>query len=238
MKLAREGIPFVLGFLVLGLAGAAVGALAQGRTGWLAAVLAVPGLALTAFSAWFFRDPERDVPGGEDVVVSSADGRVVAVESSPEGPTIAVFLNVFDVHVNRSPIAGRVTSVAYTKGKFLAAYDERAGDRNERNEIVIEGPQGSVRVRQIAGYIARRIVCRVKVGDRLGAGQRFGLIRFGSRTDLRLPPGSIVTVKVGDRVSGGSTVVGRLPGWASSAAASAADPVAAAVGATAGTGRR
>lgn len=210
MKIAREGIPFVLGFLLLGAGAATVGAWLR-LPAWAAAAMMVPGLSLTAFSLWFFRDPEREIVVGPRNVVSPADGKVVAVRDDPEGPSIAIFLNVFDVHVNRSPIAGRVESVTYTKGRFLAAFDERAGEQNERNDIVITGPLGTVRVRQIAGAIARRIVCKVRPGDSLGLGERFGLIRFGSRTDVRLPRGSILRVRVGDRVSGGSTLIGRLP---------------------------
>jgi len=165
--------------------------------------------ALGIFSLWFFRDPERAIPDGPGVVVSPADGTVVAVTEEPEGPSVAIFLSVFNVHVNRSPIGGRVTGVSYREGRFLAAFDERAGEMNERSEILIEGDEGAVRVRQIAGVLARRIICKVRPGDRLEAGQRFGLIRFGSRTDLRLPAGSSVLVRVGDKVRGGSSVIGR-----------------------------
>ena len=179
--------------------------------GRLALALALPLLLLGLFSLWFFRDPERAPPEGPGLVLSPADGRVVAVLDDPSGPGLAIFLSVFDVHVNRSPIAGQVESVEYRPGRFLAAFDPRAGEINERNEIVLSGQEGSVRVRQIAGAIARRIVCRVRAGDRLSAGQRFGMIRFGSRTDLRLPAGSTVLVGRGERVRGGVTVVGRMP---------------------------
>lgn len=210
MRIAREGIPFVVGFLLLG-AGVGAGAAWLELPTWAGVLLAAPGLLLGLFSVWFFRDPDRDVPDGTDLVVSPADGRVVAVRKDPEGPSVAIFLNVFDVHVNRSPIAGRVENVTYTKGRFLAAFDERAGEHNERNEVVLTGSMGTVRVRQIAGAIARRIVCKVGPGDRLSLGQRFGLIRFGSRTDLRLPRGSTILVRVGERVKGGESLIGRLP---------------------------
>jgi phosphatidylserine decarboxylase len=171
----------------------------------------MPGLALAAFSAYFFRDPERHPPAGAGVVVAPADGRVVKVHDGPLGPHVAIFLSVLDVHINRSPIAGRVERVRYREGRFLAAYDERAGDANERNDIVVAGPAGPVEVSQIAGVLARRIVCSVRAGDHLALGQRLGLIRFGSRTDLRLPPRSTVEVVLGQRVRGGETIVGHLP---------------------------
>jgi phosphatidylserine decarboxylase len=211
MKIAREGIPFVLGFLSLAGASALAGITLSAFPGWLAFLLTTPLLFLGLFSVWFFRDPERAPAAGRGLVLSPADGRVVAVADDPAGPSLAIFLSVLDVHVNRSPIAGRVESVEYREGRFLAAFDPRAGEVNERNEILLSGPEGSVRVRQIAGAIARRIVCRVKPGDRLSAGQRLGMIRFGSRTDLRLPPGSALLVGQGERVKGGITIVGRMP---------------------------
>ena len=209
MKIAREGIPFVLGFFLIAAAGALLLAVPF-RMGPAAALLVVsPLLLLGGFSLWFFRDPERSIPQGPGLVVSPADGKVVAVVPDPEGPAVAIFLNVFDVHVNRAPIAGRVESVTYRRGRFLAAFDERAGDLNEQNELVLDGPAGRVRVRQIAGLIARRIVCRVTEGRTLGPGERVGIIRFGSRVDLDLPKGTAPTVLVGDRVVAGETVVAR-----------------------------
>jgi phosphatidylserine decarboxylase len=210
MKIAPEGLPFVAGFAALAAIPGVLAGWASGGPGWAAGIAAAPGLLLTLFSAWFFRDPEREIPEGQDLVVSPADGRVVAVTNDPAGPELAIFLNVFDVHVNRAPVKGTVESVRYTEGSFLVAYDDRAGEVNERNEIVIAADAGPVRVTQIAGAIARRIVCRVRPGDRVSAGQRVGLIRFGSRTDLRLPPGATIAVRVGDRVKGGESVVGRL----------------------------
>src|SRR5262249_13314068 len=149
-------------------------------------------------------------PAEPGIVVSPADGTVVAVIDDPEGPSVAIFLSVLNVHVNRSPIAGRVTDVSYRKGRFLAAFDERAGEMNERSEILVEGEGGAVRVRQIAGVRARRSNCKVKPGDRFGVGERLGLIRFGSRTDIRTPSVSTVAVTVGDKVRGGASVVGRM----------------------------
>lgn len=211
MKLAREGVPFITAFVGLAILPAALAGGVLRAPAWAVLAASFPGLLLTLFSAWFFRDPDRAVPDGEGVVVAPADGKVVSVRNDPSGPSLAIFLNVFDVHVNRSPIAGRVESVRYTEGRFLAAFDERAGLENERNEIVITGAAGRVIVTQVAGLIARRIVCKVKPGDQLAGGQRLGLIRFGSRTDLRLPAGASVEVSVGDRVRGGASVVGRLP---------------------------
>lgn len=210
MKIAREGAPFVFGFYLAGaVAGAAV-YIPTRATLW-ALLASGPFLLLGAFSTWFFRDPDRTIPDGPGLVVAPADGKVVAITSDPDGPSVAIFLNVFDVHVNRAPIGGRVESATYRAGQFRAAFDAEAGEVNERNELVINGDDGRVRVRQIAGLIARRIVCRVGPGDALRAGERFGLIRFGSRTDLRMPPGSDVRVRIGERVRGGETVVGLLP---------------------------
>lgn len=211
MKIAREGVPFVAGFLALALIASALMSVFQHGFGLAAALAGFPGLGLTLFSAWFFRDPERVPPTDPSAIVAPADGKVVLVDENPSGPRVAIFLNVFDVHVNRSPIAGRVESVRYTEGRFLAAFDARAGEVNERNDLVVAGPAGRVTVSQIAGLIARRIVCRVKPGDPLAAGERFGLIRFGSRTDLGLPPGARIDVRVGQRVKGGATVIGWMP---------------------------
>ena len=211
MRIAREGIPFVLGLFALGAILGLVARTVVGTSAWGAAIVATPGAALGLFSLWFFRDPDRAGPSDPELVVAPADGRVVAAHDGQEGPMLAIFLSVFDVHVNRSPIAGRVEAVSHRPGRFLAAFDERAGEENERTEIVIRGRAGDVRVRQIAGLIARRIVCRVRPGDSLSRGERFGLIRFGSRTDLRLPAGAKLTVGVGERVRGGESVVGRMP---------------------------
>ena len=210
MKIAREGIPFILFFLGAGVALVLLAGAVSGALVWLLGPAGAVFLLLGAFSLWFFRDPDRVVPTGPGIVVSPADGTVVAVTGDPEGPSVAIFLSVFNVHVNRSPIAGRVTDVSYRRGRFLAAFDERAGEMNERSEILVEGESGAVRVRQIAGVLARRIICKVRPGDRLAAGERFGLIRFGSRTDLRMPPGSTVAVSVGDKVRGGASVIGRM----------------------------
>jgi phosphatidylserine decarboxylase len=231
MKIAHEGIPFISAFLGAGAGLAASAALMSGALVWVAGGAGVVFLGLGLFSLWFFRDPDREIPSGPGLVVSPADGTVVAVTEDPEGPSVAIFLSVFNVHVNRSPIAGRVKDVSYRKGRFLAAFDERAGEMNERSEILVEGEDGAVRVRQIAGVLARRIICKVKPGDSLSAGERFGLIRFGSRTDLRLSPGATIAVKVGDKVRGGSSVIGRTAAVAARATAGVPEPASALRGA-------
>jgi len=177
--------------------------------------VAVPLLLLAAFMAYFFRDPNRVVPADEALVVSPADGRVTRVERLSPGeaqtPTVvSIFLSPFDVHVNRSPIAGRVVDSAYTKGRFMIATKDEASLVNEQNALTIEGEKVTVVCKQIAGVLARRIVCWKKPGDVLRRGERFGLIKFSSRTDLVLPPEVTVSVSVGERVRGGVSVIGRI----------------------------
>ncbi len=199
MPVAAEAIPFLAG---LAGAGLLLGIMAGP---WVA----IPAILLFLFVAYFFRDPERSIPQGPGLVVSPADGRVTDVESGPEGSRVSIFLSVFDVHINRAPIAGTVRARQYTPGRFLPAWDPRVARENERNHLVIEATDGIYGVTQIAGILARRIVCRKFEGDRLERGERIGLIRFGSRTDLHLPPGILPQVRVGDRVRGGLTVLGR-----------------------------
>ncbi|UCF68555.1 MAG: phosphatidylserine decarboxylase [Acidobacteriota bacterium] len=196
-RLAREGRAFVLVPL-----GVAAGTSAIGW--WWAAI---PALAAGLFCAYFFRDPDRIVPDDPRLVVAPADGRVTKIDEAPSGLHIVIFLSLFDVHVNRSPVAGVVRRVHRKPGRFLAAFDERAGTLNARNELTLDTRQGRVEVSQITGLIARRIVCRVRPGDRLAKGERFGLIRFGSRTDLFLPAGTRPLVAVGEKVRGGTTPV-------------------------------
>jgi phosphatidylserine decarboxylase len=169
----------------------------------------IPLFLLAAFCLYFFRDPERVIPGGE-VAVAPADGKVVALEA--EGPwqtRISIFLNIFDVHVNRSPIGGRITDVRYHKGRFLAANREEASRQNEQNVVVVEGPDTQVTFKQIAGLIARRIVFYKRPGDAVGAGERVGLIKFGSRVDVLLGPEWEIQVRPGQRVLAGSSVLAR-----------------------------
>ncbi len=183
------------------------------------AFLAWVGLAATAFCFWFFRDPERHTPPGPGIVVAPADGRVIAVEKVPAGEycaqdafKVSIFMNVFDVHVNRSPVDGKVLECRHRPGRFYSANTERGGLENERNALFMEVAGGRrLTVVQVAGLIARRIVCWVEPGDTLAAGDRFGLIRFGSRVDCYLPLETDLSVTVGQRVRAGETVLGTLP---------------------------
>ena len=203
LPVAREGWPFIA------VPAAIAAALAlSGRR-----VLALPFAAASLASLGFFRDPERETPVIAGAVMSPADGKVMAVEDVDDpfvGPSVrvATFLSPLDVHVNRSPIDGLVVGVTYSRGRFLAAYQPDAGQVNERCVVNLQGDNTRVTVVQIAGAVARRIVCRVGPGDKLAAGERFGLIRFGSRTDCYMPRGTRVHVQAGDRVIGGVTVLG------------------------------
>ena len=202
----REGYPFIL-------IGAAVSAVFL----WLVPPLGWIAVLVTVWICYFFRDPERVTPVREGLVVSPADGRVClvgpAIPPAELGlgdmplPRVCIFMNVFDVHVNRAPLAGRVTRIAYRPGKFLSADLDKASEDNERNALVIEGPYGKVGVIQIAGLIARRIVCFTREQEALAPGQRFGLIRFGSRVDHYLPAGAVPLVGVGQRTVAGETVI-------------------------------
>lgn len=183
--------------------------------GWLAAPLwAVPALLLAAFFLWFFRDPERAIPTAAGALVSPADGKVTDVSPVITDGTrrfrISIFLNVFDVHVNRSPISGVIREVKYHKGKFLNAMNAASAEQNEQNVVTVEGDGHTVIFKQIAGLLARRIVFSKKVGDRVERGERIGLIKFGSRVDVFLDASSSIAVKVGKRVKGGSSVLAYL----------------------------
>lgn len=207
--MAREGWPFVLGALLVTVIGVL---LAQWHSGfWY--ILAAIGLIATCFMAYFFRDPTRTVPNEEGIVVSPGDGRVLSVTTHDDATSeIHIFLSVFDVHVNRAPIAGRVTATTYRPGKFVAAMKPEAGKQNERQDISMDGSLGRVDFAQIAGVLARRIVCRIHEGDELQIGDRIGMIRFGSRVEIVLPPGIEPTLEVGQMVRGGETIVGRRVG--------------------------
>ncbi len=181
-----------------------------------------PGLVifsvLAAFVCYFFRNPQRQIPDGEGLIVSPADGKVVKIAplaasaNDPGGHAISIFLNIFNVHVNRSPIGGRVERLVYQRGKFKAAYDDEASSVNEQNVLTIQGEELRVVVKQIAGLIARRVICWKGQGEHLDRGELFGLIRFGSRVDVLLPDTVRIVVKVGDRVKGGSSILGELHG--------------------------
>jgi phosphatidylserine decarboxylase len=209
--IAPEGIPFVLG---------AAAATATLYFLWPRSLpLAVFGLLLTVFVAWFFRNPERFPPNEPGAVISPADGRVVFCGDCPPGrynpgpgKTVSVFMSVFDVHVNRAPVSGKVVSVRYHPGKFLAANVDKASLENEQNRVVLETAEGHrISYVQIAGLIARRIVCDLSEGDMVQQGQRVGMIRFGSRVDILLPVSAVLRVRTGDRVRAGESILGVLP---------------------------
>ena len=205
MIIARDGFVYVL-------LPAAVAAVFAVLGFWPVAVIF--GL-LAAFMAYFFRDPNRATPADAHAVVSPADGRVTRVkaiddQAANSATLVSIFLSPFDVHINRAPIAGRVSNVSYTRGKFLMATDENSSLVNEQNAITIEGEGVTIVCKQIAGILARRIVCWKQAGERVELGERFGLIKFSSRTDLVLPANIEVLVKEGARVKGGLTVIGRI----------------------------
>jgi phosphatidylserine decarboxylase len=205
VSIVREGIVYVLVpgalmivFLVLGF--------------WILGI--VFGM-LAAFMAFFFRDPRRETPTETDVVVAPADGLVTRVQSMQEGndrsaTLVSIFLSPLDVHINRAPISGKITNVSYTRGKFLMATDERASLVNEQNALTIQGEKITVVCKQIAGILARRIVCWKQAGERVALGERFGMIKFSSRTDILLPESVDVLVTKGQRVQGGTTIIGRM----------------------------
>jgi phosphatidylserine decarboxylase len=200
--IVRDGIFYALGLSIAGALIAYLGGF------WLASPLWV----LAIFCLYFFRDPEREVPTGP-VAVSPADGKVVAVVA--EGPArqrLSIFLNIFDVHVNRTPIAGDISKVEYQEGRFLVASKAEASGQNEQNVVTVQGEGTTVVFKQIAGLIARRIVFNKKTGDHVAAGERIGLIKFGSRVDVLFGPEWEITVQPGMRVSAGSSVIARRRG--------------------------
>jgi phosphatidylserine decarboxylase len=207
MRIDPAGLPFIGGALVL--------AAVSGTTiGWL---LALPFLIVGAFFLFFFRDPDRRGPEARDVVLSPADGRVLVAgpaiaTAAPEGAwlQISIFLSPMDVHVNRVPVSGTITRVSYTPGRFLPAYRDDAGTTNERSEIWIAHDGQTIVARQIVGILARRVVCRLQTGAMVNAGQRFGIMKFGSRMDVFLPTDAELKVKVGDRVRSGETIIAVL----------------------------
>jgi phosphatidylserine decarboxylase len=208
MRIAREGYPLIFTFGALTMIALALGCI------WFGIGLAIVTLAVTGF----FRDPERTIPQGDNLVVAPADGKVVSIAPSMDkgifkdaATRISIFLSPLDVHINRTPLGGEVATVSYKPGSFMAAYKDDASERNEQNALtIVNGSGRRVGVVQVAGVVARRIVCRVRQGDRLARGERFGLIMFGSRTDTYLPQGCSVEVTEGQRVKGGETVIGRF----------------------------
>jgi phosphatidylserine decarboxylase len=173
------------------------------------AYAAVIFFILAAFICYFFRNPDRSIPAGKNLIVSPADGKVVKISNQPDGKkAISIFLNIFNVHVNRSPIAGELKTMEYKRGLFKVAFDDEASSVNEQNILTIAGPEIEVVVKQVAGLIARRVLCWKKPGYALQRGELFGLIRFGSRVDVILPGHVNVQTKIGDRVKGGSSILG------------------------------
>ncbi len=197
MRIVPDGLYYALGLTLAGIV------LSFLLTPWLG----IPFYILAAFCLYFFRDPERVAPAG-DFMVAPADGKVVAIrEIGPDETRISIFLNIFNVHVNRTPIPGVITGITYREGKFLVASHETASSDNEQNTLVIEGQGTRVVCRQIAGLIARRIVCYKKPGDSLAPAERIGYIKFGSRVDVLYGPEWKTIVKVGDKVSAGTSIL-------------------------------
>jgi phosphatidylserine decarboxylase len=203
MRIAREGYPVIAVPALLTLVAAFLG------WTWPAVVL----VAITFAVAAFFRDPDRKPPAGDGLILAPADGRIVEIREVDELTAggrirLSIFMSPLDVHVNRAPIAGRVQEIDYQRGCFMPAYKEDCSDNNERNAVTLIDVTGrAVKLVQIAGIMARRIVCRVKPGDRLEAGERFGIIMFGSRVDVHFPPGAKIIVTEGQRVTGGETIL-------------------------------
>ena len=204
MRIVKESIPYILVPGLIGVAAAVLG------FWYVAAFLFV----ITLFMVYFFRDPKRVPPSDPDVVVSPADGRVTRIGPSAAGTdapnVISIFLSPLDVHINRSPIPGKIIDMIYSPGKFLMATNEKASLVNEQNALTIQGEKITVVCKQIAGILARRVVCWKGKGDNLRLGERFGMIKFSSRTDVLLPANVKITVKEGQRVRGGTTVIGRI----------------------------
>ncbi len=209
MKFAPEGYPFIIIFAALS------GILfLMGGHG-----IALMSLLLTAFMLYFFRDPERTAPEGKNIFVAPADGKIIVIKDVIETEhlhkdvkQVSIFMSPFNVHVNRVPCDGRVKKVQHVKGKFLAAYKDEASMQNEHIDMVFETQYGDLLLRQVAGFVARRAVCRKKEGDILQRGERYGLIKFSSRVDIYLPKDAVIKIRLGDRVKAGETVLGEIAG--------------------------
>ena len=207
LKLAPEGYPFIAGFLGLTVLVALFSPLG-----------ALLPFVLTLFMAYFFRDPDRAIPEGENIFVAPADGKVIRIQNvseerfvKGEALEVSIFMSPLNVHVNRAPCDGVVESVVHTPGKFLSAFKHEASLHNENIAMLLDTKHGRVLVRQVAGFLARRAVCRVKPGDSLRKGGRYGIIKFSSRLDIYLPQNTQIRVKLGDRVRAGETVIGEMP---------------------------
>jgi len=205
LKFAPEGYPFIAGFATIAVITLLIGNI------WIALLPFV----LTAFMLYFFRDPERTIPEVENIFVSPADGRVILIKNVREEQylrneviQISIFMSPLNVHVNRAPCDGSVESVVHTSGRFLSAFKHEASIQNENIAMVMNTSYGKILVRQVAGFLARRAVCRVKVGDSLKRGTRYGIIKFSSRLDVYLPKDTEIKVKLGDKVKAGETILG------------------------------
>ena len=204
--MVRDGKPIFFSLLALGVVTLILGY-------WFQPMIIVAGviLFLAAFVAFFFRDPERVPPAGDDLILSPADGKIVVIEPIGDREVlVSIFLSIFDVHVNRAPISGTVTAVDYRQGRFMIATDKRASVENEQNVVTMENGLVRVVFKQIAGLIARRIVFWKRVGNELARGERVGLIKFGSRVDVIMSKNVELQVRVGDHVSGGLSILGRV----------------------------
>ena len=209
IPVAKEGIPFILPLLGIAAICWLLGAFSWA---WFFSLL-------TVFVISFFRDPERSIPPGDKAILSPADGKIIRIEPCTEerflkGPAIkiSIFMSVFNVHVNRIPLSGRIAEAAYRPGRFVSANLDKASAANEQNALLLETPGGArILFVQIAGLIARRIVCWIKRGDTVERGRRFGMIRFGSRVDVYLPPDTQIQARLGQKAYGGQTILGYLP---------------------------
>ena len=206
MRIAKEALPFIIPLLIITIVIA-----------WRLSYWAIIPFILLLFVVWFFRDPNRVIPTDEKLILSAADGTVDTIEEipSPDNPQIkvrrvSVFLSIFNVHINRSPVAGEIKTIQYNPGQFLNAMNKQSGLLNENNLVMIQSGTHKFWVRQIAGLIAQRIICKIKLGDKMTQGQKIGMIRFGSRTDVLMPLNTEIQVKIGDRVKGGETVLAKL----------------------------
>ncbi|MBI3378378.1 MAG: phosphatidylserine decarboxylase family protein [Nitrospirae bacterium] len=205
MKLASEGYPYIIIF-----AATTIVALLLGGK-WMV----IAPFVITVFMFYFFRDPERETPEGEGFFISPADGRIILIKDvfekehlKADVKEISIFMSPFNVHVNRAPCDGKIKNIQHNKGKFMAAYKDQASFKNENIEMTLDTKYGDILVRQVAGYVARRAVCRANTGDSLKRGERYGIIKFSSRLDVYLPKDTAIKVKLGDRVRAGETIIG------------------------------
>lgn len=220
MKFAPDGFPFILGPLVF-TAIASVFTFLTYKTGGPAFYISSGAVCIfslvSSFMFFFFRDPERTAPEGKGLFVAPADGKIILIKEVNEkkylksdAKEISIFMSPFNVHVNRAPCDGKVSAVKHSPGRYMAAYKDDASLKNENIAMLLEGKEGKILVRQVAGFIARRAVCRVKPGDMLKRGERYGMIKFSSRLDVYLPKDAEIAVKPGDKVKAGETIIARM----------------------------